>query len=355
MLKRLLLGLLLSAAAVAQPDLSQIRLPQGFRLELYARVPGARHLGMAPDGTLFVGTTGDKVYAVTPQRKVHELASGLNCPNGVAFLDGSLYVCEIQRLSRIKNVLSQLGKKAALETLNASLPDKRHHGYRVLRWGPDKRLYIGIGAPLNVGEVSDPFGSLARFSADFKKLEVLQRGIRNTMGFDWSPQDQGLWFSDNGRDMLGDDIPPEELNRAPKTGQHFGFPYRYGVNVPDPEWGAKMPTQLKPVPPAAAMQAHMAPLGLRFYRGKMFPQSYRNCIFLAAHGSWNRSTPVGYCLMLGRPDTKGGATTEVFAQGWLRGRQVSGRPVDVQEMPDGALVISDDYAGCLYRLSYGGK
>ncbi|MBN9417727.1 MAG: PQQ-dependent sugar dehydrogenase [Candidatus Eremiobacteraeota bacterium] len=353
MLKKLLLAWLLSAAAGAQPDLGQIRLPQGFKLELYARVPGARHLGMAPDGTLFVGTTGDKVYAVTPQRKVHELASGLNCPNGVAYADGSLYVCEIQRLSRIKNVLAQLGKKPALETLNASLPDKRHHGYRVLRWGPDKHLYIGIGAPTNVGEVPDPFGSLCRFAPDFKRLEVLQRGVRNTMGFDWSPQDGCLWFSDNGRDMLGDDIPPEELNRAPKAGQHYGFPYRYGANVPDPEWGAKMPAGLKPVEPAAAMQAHMAPLGFRFYRGTMFPQSYRNCIFLATHGSWNRSRPVGYCLMLGRPDGKGKAKTEVFAQGWLRGTQVSGRPVDVQEMPDGALVISDDYAGCLYRLSYG--
>ncbi|MBX3168271.1 MAG: PQQ-dependent sugar dehydrogenase [Candidatus Eremiobacteraeota bacterium] len=353
MLKKLLLGLLLSAVARAQPDLRQIQVPSGFKLELYARVPGARHLGMAPDGTLFVGTTGSKVYAVTPQRKVHEIASGLNSPNGVAFADGTLYICEIQRLSRVRNILSRLDKKPPLETLNSQLPDKTHHGYRVLRWGPDRRLYIGIGAPLNVGEVADPFGTLSRFSQDFKKLEVLQRGIRNTMGFDWDPQDGCLWFSDNGRDMLGDDIPPEELNRAPKSNQHYGFPYRYGNNLPDPEWGSKMPARLHPVAPASALQAHMAPLGLRFYRGKMFPATYRNCIFLATHGSWNRSSPVGYCLMLGRPDNQGKARTEVFAQGWLRGRQVSGRPVDVQEMPDGALVISDDYAGCLYRLSYG--
>ncbi|MBS2039044.1 PQQ-dependent sugar dehydrogenase [bacterium] len=203
-----------------------------------------------------------------------------------------------------------------------------------------------------MGEVKDPFGALCRFSPDFKSLEVIQRGIRNSMGFDWSPQDGCLWFSDNGRDMLGDDLPPEELNRAPKAQQHFGFPYRYGQNVADPEWGSKMPAGLKPVPPAAAMQAHMAPLGLRFYRGSMFPTQYRNCIFLATHGSWNRSSPVGYCLMLGRPDAQGGARTEVFAKGWLNGKGVSGRPVDVQELPDGSLVISDDYAGCLYRLSY---
>lgn len=353
MLKKLLLGLLLCGAAWAEPDLRQIQVPAGFKLELYARVPGARHLGMAPDGTLFVGTTGSKVFAVTPQRKVHEIASGLNSPNGVAFADGSLYICEIQRLSRIQNILARLDKKPSLETLNSQLPDKTHHGYRVLRWGPDQRLYVGIGAPLNVGVVSDPFGSLCRFSKDFKTLEVLQRGIRNTMGFDWSPQDGCLWFSDNGRDMLGDDIPPEELNRAPKLNHHYGFPYRYGNNVPDPEWGSKMPAQLHPVAPAAALQAHMAPLGLRFYRGKMFPVAYRNCVFLATHGSWNRSSPVGYCVMLARPDSIGKAKTEVFAQGWLRARQVSGRPVDVQEMPDGALVISDDYAGCLYRLSYG--
>jgi glucose/arabinose dehydrogenase len=240
-----------------------------------------------------------------------------------------------------------------LETLNGQLPKETHHGYRVLRWGPDGRLYIGIGAPVNVGEVADPFGTLCRFSKDLSKLEVVQRGIRNTMGFDWNPQDACLWFSDNGRDMLGDDLPPEELNRAPRAGQHYGFPYRYGENVPDPDVGGKMPARLSPIPPAAALQAHMAPLGLRFYRGKMFPAAYRNCLFLAAHGSWNRSSPVGYCVMLGRPDAQGTARTEVFAQGWLRGRQVSGRPVDVQEMPDGALMISDDYAGCLYRLSYG--
>lgn len=353
MLKRLALGLLLGAAAAAAPDLRQVQVPAGFKLEIYAEVPGARHLAMAPDGTLFVGTIGSKVFAVTPQRKVHEIASALNGPNGVAFADGALYICEIHRLSRVKNILAQLEKKPALETLNGELPKETHHGYRVLRWGPDGRLYVGIGAPLNVGEVSDPFGTLCCFTEDFHKLEVLQRGIRNTMGFDWSPQDGALWFSDNGRDMLGDDIPPEELNRAVKPGQHYGFPYRYGNNVPDPDTGKKMPAGLVPVPPAAPMQAHMAPLGLRFYRGKMFPAAYRNCIFLATHGSWNRSSPVGYCLMLARPDQNGKATTEVFARGWLRGTSVSGRPVDVQEMPDGALVISDDYAGCLYRLSYG--
>ena len=347
------LAFLLGGSVAAEPDLRQIQVPAGFHLEVYARVPGARHLAMAPDGTLFVGTTGDKVFAVTSQRKVIEIASGLNCPNGVAFAEGNLFICEIQRLSRISGILQKLDKKPALETVNASLPNKRHHGYRVLRWGADKRLYVGIGAPLNVGEVADPFGSLCRFSADFQKLEVLQRGIRNTMGFDWNPQDQSLWFTDNGRDMLGDDIPPEELNRAPKTGLHFGFPYRYGDNVPDPEWGSKMPAGLAPQPPAAAMQAHMAPLGMRFYRGKMFPAQYRNCIFLATHGSWNRSVPVGYNLMLARPDSKGQARSEVFAKGWLRGSQVSGRPVDVQELPDGSLILSDDYAGCLYRLSYG--
>lgn len=352
MLKKALLALLLCATAAAEPDLKQIQVPSGFHLEFYARVPGARHMAIAPNGTLFIGTTSEKVFAVTPQRKVVELASHLNSPNGVAFADGDLYICEIQKLSRIRDVLSKLERTPALETVNANLPDERWHGYRVLRFGPDHRLYVGIGAPLNVGEVKDPFGTLCRLSPDFKKLEVLQRGIRNSMGFDWNPQDGCLWFSDNGRDMLGDDIPPEELNCAPKAEQHYGFPYRYGLNVPDPEWGSKMPKALKPIPPASAMQAHMAPLGLRFYRGSMFPSQYRNCIFLATHGSWNRSAPVGYCLMLGRPQGQGKATTEVFAKGWLNGRTVSGRPVDVQELPDGSLIISDDYAGCLYRLSY---
>ena len=266
----------LSCQAQSEPAATPIRVPSGFHLETYAHVPGARQLCSAPDGTVFVGTLGDRVYAVTPQRRVVELARNLNYPNGVAYANGSLYIGEISRLSRIPQVEKQLDSHPQPETLNSNLPDKRHHGYRVLRFGPDGRLYIGIGAPCNVGENPDPFGTLSRFSADFKSLEVYARGVRNSMGFDWNPLDGRLWFTDNGRDMLGDDLPPEELNCAPRAGMHFGFPYRYGDNQPDPEFGSKAPTGVTFTKPAASMQAHMAPLGMRFYRGKQFRRAGRH-------------------------------------------------------------------------------
>jgi len=340
-------ALLLSCQSPADPN--AIRLPEGFHSEVYAKVPGARHLSVAPDGTIFVGTLQDKVYAVTSRRQVIELARGLNKPNGVAFgPDGALYICEISRLMRLPKILSHLSHPPAPEVVHSQLPDREHHGYRVLRFGPDQRLYIGIGAPCNVGENPDPFGSLCRFSKDFRQLEVYARGVRNTMGFDWNPTDETLWFSDNGRDFLGDDLPPEELNQAPQPGLHFGFPYRYGNNQPDPEWGNKAGPRTFQAP-KITLQAHMAPLGLRFYTGTQFPPSYKNRMFLACHGSWNRTSPVGYKVMVA--DTRS-CKSEVFAYGWEREGKVSGRPVDVQPLPDGSLIVSDDYAGNLYRIRY---
>lgn len=327
----------------------EIRLPKGFKIETYARVRGARHLTCAPDGTLFVGTANSSVYAVTPRREVRELARGLNSPNGVAFANGDLYIGEIHRLSRIRNVLEHLDGKARLEVLNDQLPKARHHGLRVLRFGPDGRLYIGVGAPCNVGETPLPHATLSRFSSDFRRVEPYCLGVRNTMGFDWSPADATLWFSDNGRDLLGDDIPPEEINQAPKSGMHFGFPYHFGNNQPDPEYGPRLPGGLRTTPPKISMPAHVAPLGLRFYQGSQFPASYQGAIFLANHGSWNRSTPVGYRLVVAYPKT---ARSEIFAEGWLQGSKVSGRPVDVEVLPDGSLIVSDDHGGNLYRISY---
>jgi glucose/arabinose dehydrogenase len=325
-------------------------MPPGFRLSPYAEVPGARHLALAEDGTLFVGTVDDAVYAVTPKREVIRLCSGLNSPNGVAYQDGHLYIAEIHSLSRIPNVLKNL-RSPQRKVLNAQLPKDRWHGYRVLRFGPDQRLYISLGAPCNVDEKPEPYGTICRFSADFQKLEVVARGVRNSMGFDWNPQDGRLWFSDNGRDMLGDEIPPEELNCLEKEGSHFGFPYRWGSNQKDPVFGEKMPAHLKPQAPAGLIPAHMAPLGLRFYQGKMFPKTYQGQIFLASHGSWNRSSKRGYQLLSARVQGSR-AQVKSFVEGWLQGNQVLGRPVDVQELPDGSLLISDDQAGKITRLSY---
>ncbi|MCE7872351.1 hypothetical protein DYH09_18500 [bacterium CPR1] len=228
-----------------------------------------------------------------------------------------------------------------------TLPSERHHGYRVLRFGPDGLLYVALGAPTNVGEVQDPHGTLARLRSDGQGFEILARGIRNSMGFDWHPVSGELYFTDNGRDMLGDDLPPEELNRLSRVGQHFGFPYRFGNNLKDPEWGDRAPAGLTFTPAVAFMEAHVAPLGMRFYRGSMFPAAYQNQAFIAQHGSWNRSTPLGYRVV-----TVQGSRATVFAHGWLQGGSVSGRPVDVQELSDGSLLVSDDHAGKVYRITY---
>ncbi len=356
---RSLLGLALVACLAqgcsGEPRVQDVQVPRGFRLEVYARVPGARHLAVAPDGTVFVGTLKQHVYAVTPRRQVVLLADGLNAPNGVAFANGDLYIAEIHRLSKIPQVLTSLGKKSPTLTLNDQLPSHAHHGYRVLRFGPDRRLYIGLGAPCNVCESQDPMGTISRFSTDFKALEVYARGVRNSMGFDWDPKGSGLWFSDNGRDMLGDDLPLEEVNHAPRPGLHFGFPYRHGYNQWDPDFGRKAPPKLTFVPPAGVMQAHVAPLGLRFYRGKQFPSQYRDGFFVANHGSWNSTTPVGNRVMFCASPKTGEVRPSVFAQGWLKAGVTNGRPVDLEELPDGSMVVSDDYAGVLYRLSYSNK
>lgn len=332
---------------------AQVTLPQGYRLEVYASVPGARHLCKAPDGTVFVGTLSDKVYAVTPQRKVVEVASGLRSPNGVAFSGGDLYIAEIHRLSRLRQILSRLSHPPAPEVLNAQLPSETWHGNRVLRFGPDGRLYISLGSPGNAEIHSDPLGTLARFRSDFSGLEVVARGVRNSMGFDWNPVDGKLWFTDNGRDYLGDDLPPEELNRLDRPGSHFGHPYRYGNNVPDPDQGQRAPEGLRFTPPVATMAAHVAPLGMRFYRGSMFPSECRGAVFIANHGSWNRSHKSGYQVLWGRPQGSTPLQLRPFARGWLNAEsQVSGRPVDVEELPDGSLLISDDEGGRIYRVSY---
>jgi glucose/arabinose dehydrogenase len=349
----LLLGLSWSCQSSAQPDPqpNKVTVPSGFRLEVYAKVPGARHMTVAPDGTLFVGTREERVYRVSPERKVSVIADNLNSPNGVAFRDGTLYIAEIDRLSRAPQIMS--AGKARLETL-CKLPESRHHGHRVLRFGPDGRLYIGLGSPSNASVTPEPNATLARFSADYRKVEIYARGVRNTMGFDWNPADGKLWFTDNGRDMLGDDIPPEELNYAPAAGMHFGFPYRHGNNLPDPELGNRAPAGVTFTPPAGEMQAHTAPLGMRFYRGRQFPDEYRGSAFIAQHGSWNRSVPVGYQVVNARI-SGGKVQFRPFATGWLAGGKLppKGRPVDVEELPDGSLAISDDHAGSIYRLSYG--
>lgn len=303
-------------------------------------------------GTVWVGTMGQAVYAIPDANRdfkadrVVKVLDGLNGPNGVAVQGDDVYVAEVDRIRRYPALARKLDAPPA-PVLVRNLTSERHHGYRVLRFGPDGLLYLGMGAPTNVGEVNDPYGTLARLRTDGQGFEIVARGVRNSMGFDWHPVSGELHFTENGRDFLGDELPPEELNRLTRVGQHFGFPYRFGNNQKDPEWGDRAPAGLTFTPAAVLMEAHVAPLGMRFYRGSMFPAAYKNQAFIAQHGSWNRSTPLGYRVV-----TVQGSRATVFAHGWLQGRNVSGRPVDLQELSDGSMLVSDDHAGKVYRITY---
>jgi glucose/arabinose dehydrogenase len=234
------------------------------------------------------------------------------------------------------------------------LPKETHHGWKFIAFGPDGWLYVPVGAPCNVCE-PDPerYAAILRMRPDGSQLQTYARGVRNSVGFDWHPDTHELWFTDNGRDMLGDDVPPDELNRAPRPGLHFGYPYCHGGTVADPEYGKKHACS-DFTPPAQALGAHVAALGMRFYTGTQFPPEYRGQIFIAEHGSWNRSEPSGYRVMLVKLDGNRAVSYTPFVSGWLQGRQAWGRPSDVLVLPDGSLLISDDYAGAIYRVRYTG-
>jgi glucose/arabinose dehydrogenase len=350
-----------SGAALRSPEprLDAIRLPPGFRIETYAEVPNARSMTLGEKGTLFVGTRKGQVYAVLPggtageNRRVVPIARDLHSPNGVAFRNGALYVAEIGRILRYDGIEARLSSPPAPVVVNDTFPKDEHHGWKFIRFGPDGMLYVPVGAPCNICERADDprYAAILRMRPDGTGLEVFASGVRNTVGFDWNPDTAELWFTDNGRDWMGDDLPPDELNRAPRKGLHFGFPYWHGKNVPDPDFGAKG----KPdgfTPPEWELPAHVASLGMRFYTGKMFPPGYRGRIFIAEHGSWNRSRPIGYRVTLVRVEANRAAEYKVFADGWLQGTDAWGRPVDVQELPDGSLLVSDDKAGKIYRISY---
>jgi glucose/arabinose dehydrogenase len=339
-------------------SLEKIELPPGFEIAVYARdVPRARSMALGANGTLFVGTRDHQVYAIVDrdgdQRadRVLTIATGLRVPNGVAVRDGALYVSEIHRVLRFDDIESRLDNPPEPVVVYDRLPQDKRHGWKFIAFGPDGRLYVPVGAPCNICEREDPYASLTRMNPDGSGFEIFARGIRNTVGFDWHPQTKALWFTENGRDYLGDDQPPDELNRAAEVGMHFGYPYCHGGSIADPEYGDKQPCA-KFTPPAAKLGAHVAALGMRFYTGTMFPSEYRNRIFLAEHGSWNRGQKIGYRVSTVRVEDGKASDYSAFAAGWLRGESAWGRPVDVQQMPDGALLVSDDQAGAIYRISY---
>jgi glucose/arabinose dehydrogenase len=335
-------------------------LPPGFDINIYATdVENARSLALGDSGILFVGTrSAGRVYAVLDRNKdaiadeVITIADGLNMPNGVAFRNGSLYVAEVNRVLRYDSIESRLKNSPKPVIVSNSFPNDPHHGWKFVRFGPDDKLYVPVGAPCNVCEKSNEvFSSITRINPDGSNLEIFAHGVRNTVGFDWHPKTGELWFTDNGRDWLGDNLPPDELNRAPRKSMHFGFPYCHGGTIADPEFGSKRRCK-EFVSPSMALGPHVAALGMRFYTGTMFPDLYRNQIFIAEHGSWNRTSPIGYRISLVRLHGSQAISYEVFAEGWLKNGRAWGRPVDVLVMPDGALLVSDDRAGVIYRISY---
>jgi len=354
-----------AAPAAARPDhdlpLDRIRLPAGFAIDVFsADVPGARSMTLSPNGVLYVGTRqrGGPVYALVDRNgdgyadRVRRIATGLDTPNGVAWKDGALYVAEISRILRFDGIDERLDDPPRPVVVTDDYPTDRHHGWKFIAFGPDGWLYVPVGAPCNVCESREIYSSITRIRPDGSGRQIYARGVRNTVGFDWHPETGVLWFTDNGRDRMGDDRPPDELNRAPEPGMHFGFPYCHGGDIPDPEHGSRG-VCAKYVPPAARLGPHVAALGMRFYTGGMFPAEYRNAPIWTEHGSWNRSTPIGYRVMRARLDGSRVVSVEPFAEGWLgRGGARWGRPVDVEVMPDGALLVSDDHAGAIYRITY---
>ena len=356
----LLLILPLPGCAAEGPQLGVVDLPPGFTIDTFAGdVPGARSLTVGEQGTVFVGSRGaGRVYALVDAdrdgraERTHVLAEGLNSPNGVAFHGGDLYVAEIHRILRFADIERQLEAPPEPEVVTADLPSEGHHGWRYIAFGPDGDLYVAVGAPCNVCD-REGFAQIRRLDLESGEWRVHARGVRNSVGFDWHPETGVLWFTDNGRDWLGDNLPPDELNRAPEPGLHFGFPYCHGGTVVDPDFGEPGACD-DPVPPAQPLGPHVAALGMAFYDGDRFPDRYRGSVFIAEHGSWNRSEKIGY--RISRVPVAGGEAQgyETFASGWLAGGRVWGRPVDVQVMPDGALLVSDDKAGAVYRIDHPG-
>ena len=352
------------AAALAP---QRLVVPPGFQIELLTdAVPNARAmtLGRYADGkgVLFVGSMGEgKVYAVELDQgragRVRTIASNLSLPAGVAYRNGQLFVSAVTRILRFDGIDDHLAQPAAPVTITDKLPAEQHHGAKFIGFGPDGWLYVAVGAPCNVCVPDAAHGLILRMKPDGSASETVARGVRNSVGFDWSPTDQALWFTDNGRDMMGDDMPSDELNRQQQPGQHFGFPYCHQGDTLDPEFGAgKSCSDF--VAPAAQLGAHVASLGMRFYTGQQFPPEYRGNIFIAEHGSWNRSTRSGYRVVRAVVDAQGRVIKhEPFVQGWLQnnviGREtVLGRPADVLMLPDGSLLISDDTGGAIYRVRY---
>lgn len=351
-----------TASADVEDNLSKLNLPDGFNIEVYAEVPSARQMAFGQStGTVFVGTRGEKVYAVVDKNKdrkadkVVTIMDDLKVGNGVTMYQGNLYVAEQHRIARYSAPGFDLSLPFSemRDVIYEDLPDKSHHGWRYIDFGPDGKLYVTVGAPCNICEVSGIEATIIRMNPDGSDAEIYAHGIRNSVGIDFHPKTGVLYFTDNNTDMMGDDRPPGEFNAAPEQGMHFGFPYYAGGRDRHEDWKDKEPPQ-EVTFPESEFQAHTASLGFKFYTGDMFPADYRGDAIIAQHGSWNRTEPVGYKLMrVTFDDANKVSGKEVFIDGWLQSGEAWGRPTDVLQLPDGSLLVSDDYNGVIYRISYG--
>lgn len=349
-----------AASACAKPaNLADLSLPPGFRIEVYAAdVPSARELALGAKGTVFAGSRDPgKVYALIDAdrdgraERVVTVASDLDQPTGVAFHDGDLYIGAMSRILRVRDVESHLDAPPKPEIVTDKLPTDSSHGWKFIAFGPDGRLYVPIGAPCNLCDKGKAYAKILSMKPDGSDWQDVAYGIRNTVGFNWHPATGELWFTDNGRDMLGDDLPSDELNRVTKPGEHFGYPYCHQGDTLDPEFG-KGKSCGDYTPPVQKLGAHVASIGMRFYTGSMFPAEYRNAVIVAQHGSWNRSKKSGYRVMAVRLDGDRVAGYAPLVDGFMRDEKVSGRPSDVLVMPDGSLLVADDMAGAVYRVTY---
>lgn len=352
------------SSALAEPEAGKLTVPPGFHIAVYSdQVPSAREMAVGDDGTVYVGSmSAGKVYALSGMdangraRSVRVIARGLRQPVGVAFRNGDLYISDTTRIVVLRDIGHHLDTPPKPEIVADGLPYRAgDHSWKFIAFGPDDRLYVPIGAPCNICDVGHAFGKLISMKPDGTDRRDEAWGIRNTVGFTWQPGTQNLWFTDNGRDMLGDDIPSDELNERTAPGQSFGYPYCHQGDLPDPQFG-RQHTCSEFVPPALKLGAHVAALGLRFYEGSMFPPSYHGNILIAEHGSWNRSELSGYQVVSvhfgadGHPEKP-----EVLVSGFREDQDAWGRPADVQPLPDGSVLISDDTADAIYRLTYNGK
>lgn len=356
-----LLASLIALAANAAVTATGLTAPPGFHVELFAsNVPNVRQLAVSSDGLVFAGSReAGKIYAIIDRNhdfvadEVVTIADDLHLPSGIALHQGALYVGAVERILRYDDIAEHYREHPQPVVLPARLPHDEAHGWKYLGFGPDGMLYVPVGAPCNICLPNPPYGSILRMQPDGRDVTVYATGIRNSVGFAWHPVTGELWFTDNGRDWLGDDSPSCELNRVTKPGQHFGFPFIHGGGTPDPEFGVGRNAK-DFVPPAVKLGAHVAPLGVLFYHGKQFPAEFRRSLLIAEHGSWNRSRKVGYRVVRLELDAQSEVIRNVpFVTGWLQNEEVSGRPADVAELSDGSVLISDDTAGVIYRVRYG--